>query len=504
VPTRAPAAEQPVELPEVVGPRHGIVADLLPLAVPIVNLSEHPSNPRHGDVAAIARSFAVFGQRKPLVARRTGSDVDGNPVGVITAGNHGLKAARDELAWSHVAVVFTDDDETTAAAFGLADNHVAELGGYDDTLLAEQLSLVSVSDELLAATAYSDEELTEILEMGGGEQVTPPEVETEPISWGVYDLDTVVSTAFAHYRSTGLPMRMLSVHECMQELNALAALDGDKLVETALGYGVADTYNPHRFAARVEGRSTVHEVFARDEYLTHALRLLAAQGNRITDSTLLSVMPYVRGAQVASNFRPGYALSMYRRFAFDDAVVLDTSTGYGGRLVGFLASTCARYVGIDPNTETIAANDCMAADLAGARDVHLICLPAEDVTDEVEPESIDFAFTSPPYFAKERYSDEPTQSCNRYSSGDEWRDGFLRPMIELQWRALRPDRWAALNIADVKVGPRSYPLVQWARDEAERAGFAVVRVESFPLGGRVPGKGQKRSASEPVLIMRKG
>jgi hypothetical protein len=483
--------------------RHGIVPDLLGLATPVVNLSELPNNPRRGDVEAIARSFAVFGQRKPLVARRTGSDADGNAVGIVTAGNHGLKAARDELGWSHVAVVWTDDDETTAAAFGLADNHVPELGSYDQALLAEQLSLVAATDaELLAATAYTSEQLADLVLYDGE---TPPthEVETEPLTWGVFDLDTVVESAFAHYRATGLPMRLLSVHECMQEVNALAALSGDRLIESTLGYAVADTYNPHRFAARVEGRSTVHEVFARDEYLTHALRLLAAQGNRITDQTLLSVMPYVRGAQVASNFRPGYALSMYRRFAFDDAVVLDTSMGYGGRLVGFLASTCARYVGIDPATETCAANDLMAADLAGARAVELINLPAEDVTSEVEPASCDFAFTSPPYFAKERYSDEATQSCNRYSSGEDWRDGFLRPMIELQYRSLKAGRWAALNIADVKVGPNVYPLTSWATDAAIDAGFQLARVERFPLGGRVPGQGVKRDASEPVLILQK-
>jgi hypothetical protein len=490
-------------VPQAVEDRHSIIADLLALATPVANLSETPGNPRRGDVEAIARSFAVFGQRKPLVARRTGSDADGNPVGLVTAGNHGLKAARDVLGWSHVAVVFTDDDETTAAAFGLADNHVPELGSYDQALLAEQLSLVQVSDELWAATAYSDDELASLLALEDSASDEQSEVETEPITWGVYDLDTVVSTAFAHYRSTGLPMRQLSVHECMQEVNALAALDGDKLIESVLGYGVADTYNPHRFAARVEGRSTVHEVFDRDEYLTHALQLLAAQGNRITDSSLLSVMPYVRGAQVASNFRPGYALHMYRRFAFDDAVVLDTSMGYGGRLVGFLASTCARYIGIDPASETCAANDCMAADLAGSRAVELINLPAEDVRDEVEPDSCDFAFTSPPYFAKERYSDERTQSCNRYSTGDDWRDGFLRPMIELQWRSLKAGRTAALNIADVKVGPRTYPLVQWAIDAAADVGFTLIRRESFPLGGRVPGKGTKRDASEPVLILRK-
>ncbi len=53
---------------------HGIADPLLQLAVPVVNLTELPGNPRQGDVAAIARSFRVFGQRKPLWSARVGTD----------------------------------------------------------------------------------------------------------------------------------------------------------------------------------------------------------------------------------------------------------------------------------------------------------------------------------------------------------------------------------------------------------------------------------------------
>jgi hypothetical protein len=483
---------------------HKIIDELLGMAVPVSNLVEMPGNPRRGDVKAIARSFRVFGQRKPLVARRTGADEHGEPVGYLTAGNHGLKAARDELGWSHVAVVWVDEDETTAAAYALADNRTADLGDYDQELLLAQLQQVAAAatDELLEATAYSSTDIETLLRRAGMLDEYG-EVETEPIGWGVYDLDTVVAHAAAYYRQTGLPMRSLTVHECMQEVNALAALDGWKLAESTLGYGVADTYHPHRFEAKVEGRPTIRDVFERDHYLDYGLRLLVAQGKRINDQTVLSIFPYVRGAQVASNFRPGYALSMLRRFGFDGATVLDTSTGYGGRLVAFLASTCAHYIGIDPNTVTHQGNERMAFDLQRGGDVTLFNLPAEDVALGDLAESVDFCFTSPPYFAKERYSDEDTQSCNRYRDGADWNQGFLRPTIELQYRALRHERCAVINIADVKIQTITYPLVQWTIDAALAAGFEMVRTERYPLGGRVPGQGDKREASEPVLVFRK-
>jgi hypothetical protein len=67
-----------------------IVADLERLAFPVEKLTPLPGNPRHGDVQAVARSYATFGQRKPIVARREG---DG---GIVIAGNHQLAAARCE------------------------------------------------------------------------------------------------------------------------------------------------------------------------------------------------------------------------------------------------------------------------------------------------------------------------------------------------------------------------------------------------------------------------
>lgn len=95
-----------------------IHADLVPLAVPLDILESLPGNPRRGDVAAVVRSYAEFGQRKPIVARRRGG-------GVVIAGNHQLAAAR-ELGWDEIAVVWVDDDEVRAKAFALADNRTAE------------------------------------------------------------------------------------------------------------------------------------------------------------------------------------------------------------------------------------------------------------------------------------------------------------------------------------------------------------------------------------------
>jgi hypothetical protein len=133
----------------------GIVPALRPFAVPLDDLVHLDGNPRRGDVDAVARSYATFGQRKPIVVRRHS---DGT--GEVIDGNHQLVAART-LGWSHIAVVWVDDDDATAKAYALAANRTADLGGYDDSALAEMvLAVAAESAELLAATSWDLDELT--------------------------------------------------------------------------------------------------------------------------------------------------------------------------------------------------------------------------------------------------------------------------------------------------------------------------------------------------------
>jgi DNA modification methylase len=132
-----------------------IAADLEVLATPIADLSLLEGNPRRGDVEAVARSLAAFGQRKPIVARTDGT---------VIAGNHTLLAAKS-LGWESIAVVRVDDDEATAKAFSLADNRTAELGGYDDAALAALIAEVHDADEeLLAATGWDGDDLQDLLD----------------------------------------------------------------------------------------------------------------------------------------------------------------------------------------------------------------------------------------------------------------------------------------------------------------------------------------------------
>lgn len=336
---------------------------------------------------------------------------------------------------------------------------------------------------------------------------TPEEtaaIEAKSAGGTVYESDAIVDAAFRHYRTAGFPYRDLPLHVSMQEINALANTSLEDLFHTYLGYHVADTYHKHRFHAGAIGMKAPFTAFNDDKLLRRALTLQIKYGD--IPAGYFGKLSIVSGTQACSNFRPGFASMMYRTYCKPGDTVLDTSTGYGGRIVGYIAARIGgTYIGIDPNTLTHDGNTAMASALGFSDHVRLFNSPAEDLDVEFEGlcDSCDFAFTSPPYFRKEIYSSEDTQSCNRYHSGDAWRAGFLVPMLKLQFAALKSGATSAINIAAVKVKGETYPLDVWTRESAQAVGFIYQRTEAFKLAARFGAGMDDDVAVEPVIILQK-
>jgi hypothetical protein len=441
--------------------------------------------------AAVAKSLQDFGAGRSVLIDRDGRLIAGNKT-VEQASAAGIQdvIVIPTDGTQLVAVQRTDLslDDPKARGLAIADNRAGELGlEWDPEVLGE------LAADLDLQPYFTDDELKEITGLSG---------DGAPPTARLYSDEQVIDAAFTHHRETGFPYRKLPLYLAMQQMNQLAATEMDSLIGTDTAYHVADTYHPHRFHAGANGMKAPFDAFGDDKLLRRALTLELSTGK--IPAGYFGALNIVSGTQSCSNFRPGFAAYLYRKYCKPGDTVLDTSTGYGGRLTGFLASGIAgKYIGIDPNTLTQAGNTRLAAELGFADAVELHNLPAEDVKHEVVAGRCDFAFTSPPYFSKEIYSDEPTQSCNRYATGDAWRDGFLIPMLRLQFAALKPGSTAIVNIADVKIGSTTYPLANWTRECGQQVGFKYIRTDEFPMHRRV-GKGMSDEvATEPVIVFEK-
>lgn len=124
--------------------RDGVVKfhdSLDPIMQSINDVSAHPSNPRNGDIDAVAKSIRVNGYVAPVIAQRS--------TGYILAGNHRYYALLS-LGAQNIPVVWVDMDDLSAKNYMLDDNRTSDLGNYDNA------NLVAVLEELELAGRLED------------------------------------------------------------------------------------------------------------------------------------------------------------------------------------------------------------------------------------------------------------------------------------------------------------------------------------------------------------
>ena len=195
--------------------------------------------------------------------------------------------------------------------------------------------------------------------------------------------------------------------------------------------------------------------------------------------------------QPAVNFPALTARMLYEKYTEhindqESVTVYDPSSGWGGRILGAMCSNKKiHYVGTDPNTDNIIddMNTSRYEYLANfyndncKNDYSTTALnffqPVETPnTFEVFADGselignnpkfqkykgkLDFVFTSPPYFNREQYSEDDSQSFKAYSEYDDWRDNFLRPTLTTAYEYLQRDRYILWNIASIKIGTDTY------------------------------------------------
>lgn len=324
--------------------------------------------------------------------------------------------------------------------------------------------------------------------------------------------DVLIESAFRHWREKGFPYPDLTPYDLWADFFSLQ--DSDlKIIEQGQqatmfeemltkqlevkndGINTANHFHPHIWESHALNMRSPYDAYLEDRALRKAIRLALETTGKLTDVSIRNKLKIVNGAQMCSNFRPLVAKAIYQRY-LDGNRVLDPSTGYGGRLLGFLSIPGEpTYTGIDPSTKTCFGNMAMAHFFGASERVNIIQSPFEDTGELGE---FDLAFTSPPYFRKEIYSEEPTQSCHRYQNFAAWLGGFWRPTISRVFDLLRPGGRFVINIQDVTIRKETYPLISETEAAMGRAGF--VRIDTLEMRFPSFGKGLEKWKVEKVLV----
>ena len=128
-------------------------------------------------------------------------------------------------------------------------------------------------------------------------------------------------------------------------------------------------------------------------------------------------------------------------------IVLDPCAGWGGRMLGAVASG-ARYIAFEPNTATYANLNKIVQFLKIEDKVTLICDDALQMKKYNLPK-VDLVITSPPYFDLEVYTKEPTQSITKHSNYKDWSNFFLKELIHLCVDHLNDNGVSCWNVGKV-------------------------------------------------------
>lgn len=360
-------------------------------------------------------------------------------------------------------------------------------------------------------------------ECSGYESVLPRLRELSKQAWvnaddaGKIDIEQEV---FDIYRQINiLPIVYYSLDGCKKQINELATKT-KSVQNRTLGVGNNDGQSFARFwfpnmqDARWNTNDTVslRSRFTHDTKLKRAINLCYKHRDEGTESViprnLRRAIDLVNGGTI-QNFKPMNARAIWEHICPTfRGHVLDFSSGYGGRMLGAMTSNMQyHYTGIDPNTKTARALTALGELIHNERPwsgYDINCTPSEEF--DPMPRFYDAAFSSPPYFNLETYTDEPTQCMNRYTNVDRWFEGYVEPTLKMIHRGLDSDGIYAVNIADYKNGKEKFAIVERWRQLSERCGFEYIETVDMMLNVR-PGVGnnklEKAYKSEGIYIFRK-
>lgn len=160
--------------------------------------------------------------------------------------------------------------------------------------------------------------------------------------------------------------------------------------------------------------------------------------------------------KIATTFMPGYAKAIMEYFGAK--VVLDPCAGWGDRLIGALASNCVeKYVGFDPNlalrpgyAQLVHAfghtcTQLSEKEMRFSNGSEIRNQPFEVGAIQIENNTFDLVFTSPPFFDYEMYCDENPMYSN-------WIDEFYKPLMIHSYRCVKPGGKVVIYVGDTSAG----------------------------------------------------
>jgi len=173
-----------------------------------------------------------------------------------------------------------------------------------------------------------------------------------------------------------------------------------------------------------------------------------------------------------TNFNPLIARNLYENFLDENSshIVYDSSSGWGGRFLGAMVSNRKiKYLGVDVNSNLFEPENTYDGIASFLKDelqmdcdysVQKISSVRYRDTKEYEENKgkVSMILTSPPYYAKEEYSQDIEQSYLHFSNYKDWLGTFLYTTFQIGYELVKEGGYCLVNISDVTIKNNSFNL----------------------------------------------
>lgn len=445
--------------------------------VPLSALKADPLNPRQmsqHDAEALKRSLQEFGAVVPAVV---------NKDGVLIGGHMRVEAAR-ALGWEAYPVIRVSLTKKKARLLNLALNRIS--GDWDEDKLAEMIYGLEEGGAPLELSGFGEEELTSLLDSVSGEEPEPP---------GPSLRDRFVVPPFSVLDKRHPDWQEREHRWLALGIQSEIGREGEGVMSTASGF------DPEFYRLKEEAEKRLHRQLSTAEFL--AKHWDDSRGGN------LNALP-TGGTSI---FSPVLCELAYRWFSPHGAHVLDPFAG--GSVRGILAAMLERrYRGIELSGQQVEANRAQAKEIV-PKDRPAPAWeqgPAQKLAELLpKRERYDFLFSCPPYFALEKYTEEP-EDLSRMSPEEFVRD--YREIVAACVERLRDDRFACFVVGDARdKGGRQLSLVAETIRAFEDAGaqhhnHAILVTPTASAAMRASGLFSKRRyltrCHQHVLVFCKG